>query len=75
MKNPYITLCYTHRLHYVIEKEVRYELPLFLALKLKEYLKARAGKDMTNIVSRWMDNLPLNEQREIKIIPYSSMVA
>ncbi len=75
MKSPYITLCYTHRLHYVIENEIRYELPLFLALKLKEYLKANARKDKTNIVSHWIDDLPQFDQKEIKIIPYNSMVA
>ena len=75
MKNPYITLCHTSRLHYVIENEVRYELTHFLALKLKAHLKANAGKEKINIVSNWIGNLPQFEQKEIIIIPYNSMVA
>ena len=74
MRSP-IILCSTRRTHYAIENEIRYELTPDLVLKLKEYLKANLRKEKTDIVSRWVANLPEALQKEIRVFPFHSMVA
>ena len=74
MKGP-IILCSTKRSHYAIENDIRYELNPTLVIKLKEYLKGGSRKKETDIVSRWVANLPDAIQKEIRVFPFHSMVA
>ncbi len=74
MKGP-IILCSTRHSQYAVENDIRYELNPSLVLKLKQYLKAASRKQETDIVSRWVANLPESIQREIRVFPFHSMVA
>ena len=74
MRSP-IILCSTKRSHYAIENEIRYELNPTLVVKLKEYLKSNLKKQETDIVSRWVANLPEKLQKEIRVFPFHNMVA
>jgi hypothetical protein len=74
MRSP-IILCSTRRSHFAVENEIRYELSPSLVLKLKEYLKANLKKKETDLVSRWVANLPEIMQKEIRVFPFHNMVA
>jgi len=70
-----IILCSTRRSQYAVENDIRYELNPTLVLKLKEYLKATSRKRETDVVSKWVANLPESVQRQIRVYPFHSMVA
>jgi hypothetical protein len=74
MKGP-IILCHTKRAQYAVENDIRYELNPTLVLKLKQYLKARSRNKETDVVSRWVANLPEAIQKEIRVLPFHGMVA
>ena len=73
MRSP-IILCSTKRSHYAVENDIRYELNPTLVLKLKQYLKG-SRKQETDIVSKWVANLPDAVQKQIRVFPFHSMVA
>jgi len=69
-----IILCSTRRSQYALENDIRYELNHTLVLKLKEYLKG-SRKQETDVVSKWVANLPESVQKQIRVYPFHSMVA
>ena len=73
MKGP-IILCSTKRSQYAVENDIRYELNPSLVLKLKQYLKG-SRKQETDVVSKWVANLPEAVQKQIRVFPFHSMVA
>ena len=70
-----IILCSTKHSHYALENDIRYELTPTLVIKLKEYLKTNRKQDITDIVSRWVANLPENTQKQIRVYPFHHLVA
>jgi hypothetical protein len=74
MKGP-IILCSTRRSQYAVENDIRYELTHTLVLKLKEYLKVGSRKHETDVVSKWVANLPESVQKQIRVYPFHNMVA
>jgi len=69
-----IILCSTRRSQYALENDIRYELNPTLVLKLKEYLKGSRKRE-TDVVSKWVANLPESVQKQIRVYPFHSMVA
>ncbi|HYE53944.1 MAG TPA: hypothetical protein VD996_03845 [Chitinophagaceae bacterium] len=53
---PQITWCAYSSHHYIVESSVRYSMPLYLALQLKDYLK-RCMRNNDDCVARWVSDL------------------
>jgi len=63
---PHITWCADSSLHYIVESSVRYSMPLYLALQLKDHLKD-CGKKHQDCVARWVSDLTPADKIFVKI--------
>jgi hypothetical protein len=55
--------------HYVVEGQLRYAMPLYLAIQAKEHLK-KCPRSQPDCVARWVSSLSPADRMQIKIIEH-----
>ena len=73
MRPDQVVLNAACREYYIIEDGIRYEMPLYLAIQLRDQLKSHAI-DPSLEVRSWIDKLPdlvKDEIKEVKLRPTS----
>ncbi|HEY0677530.1 MAG TPA: hypothetical protein VGD17_04555 [Chitinophagaceae bacterium] len=66
MSTPTIIWCAQSSMHYIIEGSVRYAMPLYLAIQIKEYLK-KCHREPNDCVARWVSDLGPADRTMVKI--------
>lgn len=68
MPHPTIIWCAQSSVHYIIEGSVKYAMPLYLAIQMKEHLKNCQGI-RNDCVAKWVSSLAPADRTMVKISP------
>lgn len=72
---PQIIWCAHSSVHYIIESSVRYSMPLFLAIQLKDHLKKCLKRNCSNCVQEWVSGLGPADRMLVQVISSSREIA